>query len=97
MVLIHGNGRSARLHSSATAPPSPSFVEGFCQEFDPEHARYAPERGMLPVLILLLSIVTLNHHPPVTLLAKGIMRLADSMNNVIPILYYYFRSANKSV
>jgi COP9 signalosome complex subunit 3 len=53
---------SARLYSSATAPVSLSFIEGFCQEFDPEHARYAPER--------------------VTLLAKGIMRLADSMNNM---------------
>ncbi|KIM86905.1 hypothetical protein PILCRDRAFT_815352 [Piloderma croceum F 1598] len=35
---------SARLHSSSTSPPALSFIEAFCHDFDPELARYAPDR-----------------------------------------------------
>ena len=39
--------RSARLTiASTTAPAVPfAYIEHFCRQFDPEHARLAPERG----------------------------------------------------
>ena len=41
--------RSARLHSASSLPPPLSFIESFCANFDPEQARYAPERGIFYV------------------------------------------------
>ena len=50
-LIIETNGlflyRSARLTSTSTSAPAVPFayIDNFCQHFDPEQARLAPERG----------------------------------------------------
>ncbi|TFK47638.1 hypothetical protein OE88DRAFT_782487 [Heliocybe sulcata] len=73
---------SARLHVAAAAAPPPEFIEAFCQGFDPEQARLAPER----VTLLAKGIVQLGQEAnQPTFTAKA---LADLLVRFPPSLHY---------
>jgi len=42
----------ARLTATGAQPPPFTAIENFCRNFNPDHARYAPERGVCSRLSL---------------------------------------------
>ncbi|KZT20853.1 hypothetical protein NEOLEDRAFT_1182185 [Neolentinus lepideus HHB14362 ss-1] len=73
---------SARLQVNAAAAPPPQFIEAFCQDFDPEQARLAPER----VTFLAKGILQLGQQANEAIFS--VKALADLLVRFPPSLHY---------
>jgi hypothetical protein len=66
--------------SSASAPPL-SYIQDFCHSFDPFQAHYAPDRGTFSFAFAYSFVISLKLDP-VTMLARGIVSLAEAAGSV---------------